>query len=88
MSELPEVELLLDILAANAKYGWEHHRTDSVYLYLKNTNGKNPPHVRIRRDTGMVECLNGISFQVGDTKIGWRMTCRDFVDVVMHVAGL
>jgi hypothetical protein len=81
--ERQEVEQLLDILAEHWDEGWTYHSENDIHIFLHNAKFKKPPHMRIRRDNGIIECLNGITFRYGpDNVIGWRMPCQDFIDLV------
>ena len=79
--ERVDVERVLDVFAENFGSGWAFHKEDSVHLFLKNENARNPPHVRIRKDNGMMECLCG-QFQYEGMKIGYRIKADDFVKLV------
>ena len=83
--ELPEVEDVLDVLAGNHSNGWELHKIDSVHIFIRNSNFKGGPHVRIRRDNGDLDCLGGITFRYGvENVIGRSMPCGDFVKLVKN----
>ena len=82
--EREDVERMLDVLADNHVEGWNYHSEDSCYLYISNKKHfKKEKHIRIRKDTGMLECLNGIKFYVDGVGTGlWRMPCDEFVRIV------
>ena len=81
--ERPDVEEMLDILAENHEEQWSYHKEDECYIYIYNKKFKGKPHIRIRKDTGMLECLDGIKFYKDGKKTGlWRMTCEEFVKLV------
>ena len=79
--------LVLDVLAENYQEGWSFHSEDNVHIFLHCTKAKKPPHLRIRKDNGMMEVLNGANFQVGDVSIGNRLTVEQFIGLVRDCAG-
>jgi len=73
------VNKVLDALADSHMHGWEFHKDDSCYVYIKHINGKKPPHCRIRKDTADVEMLNGKKFYFNGIPIGCRLTAEEFL---------
>jgi len=76
------VSKILDALAANHHHGWEYHKEDGVYIYIKHINGKRPPHCRIRRDNADVEMLGKAQFYVDGAPIGWRLSGERFLQLL------
>jgi len=85
MENNSDIEELLDIMSKDLADGWEYHSDDLVNLYIKNIRFKypRPPHVRIRKDNGLVTCLNGLTFRNGpDNIIGWQMPCKTLLQII------
>jgi len=76
-----DVGEVLNVLAENCGEGWNFHKEDSVHVFLKNDFAKNPPHIRIRKDNGVMTCLCG-QFQIGRVPIGYQITAEEFVKTV------
>jgi len=78
-----DVEAMLDLLASNHNEGWDFYKETDCHIFIHNKKFKKPPHCRIRKDNGMLECLNGIKFYLNGTNTGlWRMPCEEFVKFV------
>jgi hypothetical protein len=82
MKEIPEIETLFDLLSENPI--WDLCKEDNIHFYIRNTNLKErKPHLRVRKDNGMVDCLNGITFRYGpDVTIGRQMTAKQLCELV------
>jgi len=84
--ELPQVEAVLDALGDSVEdRDWDYLKEDAIYIYLWNKKAKRrEPHLRIDKQIGTIQALNGINFMKNGKPIGYIMTCEDFINMVKN----
>jgi len=80
--ECDNAQKILDILADNQSFGWIYHSDDSVHVFISHISKPKEKACRVRKDTGIIEMLNGKYFYFNGKKIGWRLSAEEFIQLI------
>jgi len=75
------IEKVLDAIADSYMNGYDFSREDDCYIFIRHVKDRKPC-CRIRKDTAVIEMLNGQKFFDNNVPIGWRLPAADFLNIL------